>query len=122
MGCRAISDLFTDEELGLAAEMDVTPQMLTSAVRHGTQEVWYVAHDELEPLFRGLLGVTPFDQALGSTFYRLLCCLKTLCELELSTQFQAISATTRTCLELCMDVHLLTGGKAIDRAAQKVFV
>ncbi len=41
------------------------------------------------------------------------------CELDRPTQFQTISGTSRTCLELCMDLHLLTGPRAVDRAAEK---
>lgn len=114
-----LGTLFTDEEIDVVAEMDITRPMLVEAARHSTRELWFLAHEDLEPLFRGLLAVTPLEQAIGSTFYRILCCLRTLSQLGEPTQFQAISGTTRTCLELCMDVHLLTGPLAIARAAEK---
>jgi hypothetical protein len=105
---------FTDEELTAAASVPMTDEILYHALRLGTQALSEFGHAVMEPVLRGQLGLSNRESAIGMTFYRLLAAVRTLSDLRQPYQFQAISSETRLIFELCVDIHLLAGGKVPD--------
>lgn len=105
---------FSEEELGAAATVPVTDEILCHALRIGTQALSEFGFSVMAPVFRGQLNLTDSEKALGMTFYRLLAAVRTLSDLRAPYQFQAISGQTRLIFELCVDIHLITGNKVAD--------
>ena len=105
---------FTDEEWNAAVAVPMTDEILYHALRIGTQALSEFGHTVMEPVFRGQLGLTERETAIGMTFYRLLAAVRTLSDLRQPYHFQAVSGQTRLIFELCVDIHLLAKNKIAD--------
>jgi hypothetical protein len=108
---------FTNEEM---AEVASPPSdaVLILALRAGSRALHEFAETIMEPMFRGAITLNDEENAVGTTFYRLLHLLRTFGTLNDARDFQTIATCARTIFELCVDTHLLCSG-LIDRAAEK---
>jgi hypothetical protein len=109
---------FTEEEIAEVASPP-SDEVIILALRSGTKALHEFAETVMEPMFRGALSLTDYENAVGVTFYRMLHLLRTLGVLNDARDFQTVATCARTIFELCVDVHLLCGEQLVDRAADK---
>jgi hypothetical protein len=109
---------FTDEELDLAAAVPLDDGILLQALRIGTRALSEFGQLVMEPVFRGQIGLSDRELAIGTTFYRLLAAVRTLADLDQTYQFQAMAGCTRLIFELCVDTDILTNQRVV-RAVEK---
>jgi len=115
-----LDEIFSEEEMSAAIAIKQTPAMFVDAMRHSTNAWAEFGRVVMLPIVRTLLGpLSPLEIAISTCFYRIMGCLDTMVVLQDPRFFQALSGTARTTIELCMDVHLLCGPKALDRAAER---
>lgn len=105
---------FTEAEVAAADAIPLTHEILLYATRLGTQALAEFGTVVLSPLINTVISPSKKDDAIITTFYRLLAAVRTLSDLRQPYHFQAISGQTRLVVELCADIELLVHDKVPD--------
>jgi hypothetical protein len=107
-----------DDDLKAIENLDWPLRKKVGAFISGTAAAAQFAEEMMVPVLHGQIGLSPREQAITGTYYRMYSWMKTLATLNDTVHYQAVASAARTLFELLLDLKLLTedaSGEQIKR-------